>query len=89
MNNQCSDAMNELQKKTRLAQSMEDLLLEYFDHLDGEAPSNIHCMVMAQIEKPLFDIVLRKAEGNQTKAAEWLGVSRSTLARKLQMYDLK
>ena len=34
-------------------------------------------------ERPLLDVVLRQAQGNQSKAAEWLGINRNTLRRKL------
>jgi Fis family transcriptional regulator len=39
---------------------------------------------MAAAERPLLDVVLRAAEGNQSRAAEWLGINRNTLRRKLQ-----
>ena len=39
-------------------------------------------------EKPLLDVVMRHAEGNQSKAADWLGINRNTLRRKLLDHKL-
>jgi len=55
----------------------------YFRDLDGETPHSLHDMVIHTVEKPLLDVVMRQAEGNQSKAAEWLGINRNTLRRKL------
>jgi Fis family transcriptional regulator len=40
-------------------------------------------MVLKAVEKPLLDVVMGQAEGNQSKAAQWLGMNRNTLRRKL------
>ena len=55
----------------------------YFKDLDGVAPHNLHAMVLSCIERPLFSTVLAKAGGNQSKAAQWLGLNRNTLHKKL------
>lgn len=59
----------------------------YFRDLDGESASNVYDMVLRQVERPLLEVVMREAEGNQTRAAEILGINRNTLRRKLT--DLK
>jgi Fis family transcriptional regulator len=41
-------------------------------------------MILAAAEKPLLDVVMKHADGNQSKAAEWLGINRNTLRRKLR-----
>ena len=48
----------------------------------------MHEMFMNTVEKPLLDVVLRHADGNQSKAAEWLGINRNTLRRKLLEHKL-
>jgi Fis family transcriptional regulator len=63
-------------------------LEQYFADLDGEAPQAIYDMVLAKVEKPMLELVLSKAEGNQTRAAELLGINRNTLRKKLQAHDL-
>lgn len=56
---------------------------QYFRDLRGAEPSDLHEMFLAAAERPLLEVVLRHAEGNQSKAAEWLGINRNTLRRKL------
>ena len=63
-------------------------LNRYFRDLDGESPHAIYGMVLACVEKPMLEVVMKQAEGNQTIAAEMLGISRSTLRRKLAEYNI-
>ena len=56
---------------------------KYFSDLHGAEPDGLHDLVIAAVEKPLLDVVMRHAQGNQSKAAEWLGMNRNTLRRKL------
>ncbi len=56
---------------------------QYFKDLRGAEPDGLHELVIAAVEKPLLDVVMQHAEGNQSKAAEWLGINRNTLRRKL------
>ena len=71
-----------------VAEAVEKSLNEYFVHLDGESPDDIYRMVIDNVEKALFSDVLRRAEGNQTKAAEMLGINRTTLRSKLKTHRL-
>ncbi len=63
-------------------------LNRYFRDLDGETPHAIYDMVIASVEKPMLEVVMKQAAGNQTIAAEMLGISRSTLRRKLAEHNL-
>jgi len=56
---------------------------QYFKDLRGAEPSDLHALFLGAAEKPLLEVVLRHAEGNQSRAAEWLGINRNTLRRKL------
>ncbi|EWS55984.1 Fis family transcriptional regulator [Methylibium sp. Pch-M] len=60
----------------------------YFKDLRGADPRNIYDMVLQVVEKPLLDVVMQHAEGNQSRAAEWLGINRNTLRRKLLEHKL-
>ena len=60
----------------------------YFRDLEGEVPHSMHDMVIKLVEKPLLEVVMAKADGKQSKAAEWLGINRNTLRRKLSDHEL-
>ncbi|MBK9132986.1 MAG: Fis family transcriptional regulator [Betaproteobacteria bacterium] len=61
---------------------------QYLADLRGAEPGRLHDLFMAAAERPLLDVVLRHAEGNQSRAAEWLGINRNTLRRKLHDHRL-
>lgn len=61
----------------------------YFRDLDGEDPSGIHAMVIGCVERPMIETVLHKAEGNQSRAAQMLGINRNTLRKKMRDYRIK
>ena len=63
-------------------------LEKYFDDLDGEKPCAVYDMVLRSVEKPMLEVVLRQAGGNQTLAADILGINRNTLRKKLLDYQL-
>jgi Fis family transcriptional regulator len=71
-----------------LAECVKKSLDEYFKHLDGQPPHAIYDMVLACIEKPLLEYILHKVGGNQSKAAEILGLNRNTLRKKMAQYNL-
>jgi Fis family transcriptional regulator, factor for inversion stimulation protein len=71
-----------------LDESVRENLEIYFCDLGGETPSSLHDMVMKLVEKPLLEVVMARCEGNQSRAAEWLGINRNTLRRKLTDHNL-
>ncbi len=60
----------------------------YFRDLEGMEPNGLYDMVIKAVERPLLEVVLAQAEGNQSRAAEWLGINRNTLRRKLLEHKL-
>jgi len=72
-----------------LSEAVRDALAHYFDQLDGTPPNDLHQMVMQQVEQPLFEATLQYTGGNQSKAAVLLGISRSTLRKKLALYGIE
>ena len=69
--------------KKHIDACVRESLEQYFKDLRGAEPHSLHDMVIAAVEKPLLDVVMKQADGNQSKAAEWLGLNRNTLRRKL------
>jgi Fis family transcriptional regulator len=71
-----------------ISQCVSGALETYFRDLDGEMPAPIHSMVIRSVERPMLEIVLRQAGGNQTLAAAMLGINRNTLRKKLIEYKI-
>ena len=73
-----------------IARYVRQALDDYFQDLNGEEPScGVYDMVMNCVEKPLIETVLFHAGGNQTRAAELLGLNRNTLRKKIQTHGIK
>ena len=60
----------------------------YFKDLDGTEPAGIYDMMVKVVEKPMLEVVMQHAEHNQSRAAEWLGLNRNTLRKKLLEHKL-
>ncbi|HSH06806.1 MAG TPA: helix-turn-helix domain-containing protein [Burkholderiales bacterium] len=78
-----------MSRPNELGDAVRRSLERYFKDLDGETPSAVYDMVLRIIEKPMIETVLRQAEGNQTSAAEMLGINRNTLRKKMQQLRIK
>jgi Fis family transcriptional regulator len=75
--------------ESELAACVRRVLAQYFADLDGEAPAGIYEMVMNCVEKPVIELVLEQAGGNQSRGADWLGINRNTLRKKMQQHGIK
>ena len=71
-----------------IEQCVRESLQSYFRDLDGETPDGVYDMVVRLVEKPLLEVVMNQAENNQSRAAEWLGLNRNTLRKKLLEHKL-
>jgi Fis family transcriptional regulator len=71
-----------------LEQSVLHSLETYFANLDGAKPHALHEMVLGAIERPLLKFAMQRCDGNQSAAADLLGINRNTLRRKLNDYGL-
>ena len=71
-----------------LSDCVRSALDSYFEQLDGHNVNNLYQFVLEEVERPMFEKVMAYAGGNQTKAANLLGISRSTLRKKLALYGL-
>jgi len=71
-----------------LSAQVKTAVEHYLNKLDGLESTGLHTLVLAEVEKPLFEATLKYAGYNQTKTAQILGISRSTLRKKLEQYNL-
>jgi len=71
-----------------LADHVRQSVEEYFTHLNGHDSSGLYQLVLSEIEKPLLETALKHSDFNQSKAAKVLGLSRSTLRKKLDQYGI-
>jgi Fis family transcriptional regulator len=76
------------ERENELSSTVRKMMKQYFKDLDGEKPSGIYNMVVNCVEKPLLEVVMYHAQGNQTRAAELLGINRNTLRKKLQEHGI-
>ena len=60
----------------------------FLDDLDDAPVSGLYDFVLEQVEQPLLQTVMERNGGNQTRAAEILGLSRGTLRKKLIRHGL-
>ncbi len=60
----------------------------YFKELNGQQPNQLYRLILAEVEKPLIRRVLDHCAGNNSQAAEILGINRATLRKKIQQYHL-
>ena len=74
--------------KKNMEECVRDNLEAYFRDLRGTEPGALYDMVVRAVEKPLLDVVMQHAGHNQSRAAEWLGMNRNTLRKKLVEHKL-
>ncbi len=63
-------------------------LQAYFRDLDGTEPADLHDMLVKAVERPLLEVVMEQSQNNQSRAAQWLGLNRNTLRKKLLEHKL-
>jgi Fis family transcriptional regulator len=76
-------------KTKPLSSFTDECLHSYFTNLNGHKPGDLWQLVMGEVEKPLIRAVLGYTKGNQSEAAEILGINRGTLRKKIQTYKLQ
>ncbi len=74
--------------ENEIATCVRKAMGQYFSDLDGETPCAIYEMVVGCVEKPLLEVILNHAQGNQTRAAEELGLQRTYLTKLLRQKDI-
>ena len=74
---------------SEISRTVEKSLDEYFLKLDGEQPHGLYDMVITNVERSLLVSIMHRAGGNQTQAADMLGMNRNTLRSKLSKYGIR
>ena len=74
--------------KKHIEDAVRASMQSYFDDLNGTEPNNLHGLVIRVVEKPLLEVVMQHADHNQSRAADWLGLNRNTLRKKLLEHKL-
>lgn len=72
-----------------LRECVREALDAYLEALDGVEPNELFRLVMEQVEPPMIEAVLARTRGNQSRAAQMLGINRGTLRKKLKLYGLE
>ncbi|MGA0804931.1 MAG: DNA-binding transcriptional regulator Fis [Pseudohongiellaceae bacterium] len=75
-------------RRQTLRETVRSTISEYLQDVDEEFITELHAMVLAEVEAPLLEAVMQKARSNQSNAARMLGLNRGTLRKKLRQYGL-
>ena len=71
-----------------LRDSVKQALRNYLSQLDGQDVNDLYELVLTEVEHPMLDMVMQYTRGNQTRAANMLGINRGTLRKKLKKYGM-
>lgn len=82
------EAMRTNGRDVPLRDHAERALADYLANLNGHRPARLYDLVIREVEEPLLKVVLDYAEGNQSRAADILGINRGTLRKKLRELGL-
>ncbi len=74
---------------TFLEKWLDKSIKQYVGAMDEKNNGHLHELIIGGIEKPLVEIVLKETNGNQTQAANILGINRNTLRKKISEYEIK
>ncbi|OYT98950.1 MAG: Fis family transcriptional regulator [Burkholderiales bacterium PBB1] len=77
-----------MSNQKQIEECIREGLESYFSDLNGVEPAAMYDMILKVVERPLLDVVMKHADQNQSRAAEWLGINRNTLRRKLVEHRL-
>ena len=75
-------------RKQPIRRSVTSAIELYLEDMNGHEVNDLYHVVLSEVEPAILDVVMTYVEGNQTEAAEMLGISRGTLRKKLKLYGL-
>ena len=82
------DSKDMIDNTTNIRDTVALCLQQYLEQVDGQKVTDLYDFVLTQVEPPMLEAVLDHTRGNQSKAAEVLGLNRGTLRKKLKRYNL-
>ncbi len=88
MNQRPPASPDDLLPATPLGHHVYEALCIYFHNLGDQQPNHLYDLVLREVELPLLEIVMQRTQGNQTQAAELLGINRGTLRKKLREHGI-
>ena len=71
-----------------LRKNVQAAIRRYLEDMGQSQPNCLYQTLLAEVEPPLLDEVLRYTHGNQSRTAKILGITRNTLRTKLHRYDI-
>ncbi len=71
-----------------LRDSVKASLKNYLTQLNDQNVDDLYELVLAEVEQPLLDTIMQHTRGNQTRAANMMGINRGTLRKKLKKYGM-
>jgi len=80
-------AMEQISQRS-LRDAVRQAVSCYVANLNGQPTTDLYEVMLCEFEKPMLDIIMQYARGNQTHAADMLGINRGTLRKKLKKYSL-
>ena len=78
----------EAEKQITLRQNVQAAIRRYLEDMGQSQPECLYRTLMSEVEPPLIEEVLRYTQGNQSRTAKILGMTRNTLRAKLNRYDI-
>jgi Fis family transcriptional regulator len=75
-----------MSRSISLSDAVKHSIETYFKDLEGEPAHGVYSMVVESVEKTLIEEILKRTEGNQSEAAEMLGINRNTLRTKMKKF---
>lgn len=71
-----------------LRDSVKIAVKNYLSQLNGQDVEDVYELVLSEVERPLLDMIMQYTRGNQTRAANMMGINRGTLRKKLKKYGM-
>ena len=71
-----------------LSEAAEQAISDYLALLENNDATNLYREVVDEVERPLLEVIMKHTRGNQSKAAQCLGLNRATLRTKLKRHGL-